>query len=58
MKATISGAAGGGMKSVFLKMFDPLFRKDGAGAVVPIRVRGTREEPKFGVRFGKVLKPD
>jgi hypothetical protein len=25
---------------------------------VPIRVRGTREEPKFGVRVGKVLKPD
>ena len=58
MKATISQAAGGGMKSVFLKMFDPLFRKDGAGAVVPIRVRGTREEPKFGVPVGKVLKPD
>jgi hypothetical protein len=38
MQATISEAAGGGLKSVFLKIVDPLFRKKGAGAVLPIRV--------------------
>jgi hypothetical protein len=49
MQATISQAAGGGVKSVLLKAVDPLFRKNGAGAVVPIRIRGTRADPKFGL---------
>jgi hypothetical protein len=57
MQATISEAAGGGMKSVFLKIVDPLFRKKGAGAVLPIKVRGTREEPKFGLDVVKALTP-
>ena len=55
MKATISEAAGGGMKSIFLKLVDPLFRKGKAGAVLPIKVRGTRNDPKFGLDVGKVL---
>jgi hypothetical protein len=49
MRATVSQAAGGGMKSFFLKVFDPFFRKEGAGAVLPIRITGTRENPKFGL---------
>ena len=57
MKATISEAAGGGMKSLFLKIVDPLFRKGKAGAVLPIKVRGTRSDPKFGLDVGKVLTP-
>jgi hypothetical protein len=56
MQATISEAAGGGMKSVFLKLVDPLFRERNAGAVVPIKVRGTRKEPKFGLDVGRVFK--
>jgi hypothetical protein len=57
MDATISEAAGGGgMKGFFLKAIDPLFRKKGAGALVPIRVRGTREKPEFGLDVGKVFK--
>ena len=57
MDATISEAAGaGGMKGFFLKLVDPLFRKKGAGALVPIRVRGTREKPEFGLDVGKVFK--
>jgi hypothetical protein len=59
MDATISEAAGaggvGGMKRFFLKAIDPLFRKKGAGALVPIRVRGTREKPEFGLDVGKVF---
>jgi hypothetical protein len=56
MKATISQAAGGGMKSIFLKIVDPLFRKGKVGTVLPITVRGTRSDPKFGVDVGKVLR--
>jgi hypothetical protein len=55
MRATVSKAIGG-FKSIFIKPFDGLFRKNGAGAVVPIKVTGTREKPKFGVQFGKILK--
>jgi hypothetical protein len=57
MQATISEAAGGGMKSVFLKLVDPLFRKQHAGAVIPIKVRGTRSEPKFGLDVVRVITP-
>jgi hypothetical protein len=38
-----------GAKSFFLKAFDPFFKKDGAGAVVPITITGTRDKPTFGV---------
>ena len=55
MQATISEAAGGGMKSVFLKLVDPLFRSRNAGAVVPIKVTGTRKDPKFGLDVGRVF---
>jgi hypothetical protein len=57
MQATISEVAGGGALSVFLKIVDPLFKKKGAGTVLPIRVRGTREHPKFGVDVMKALTP-
>lgn len=56
MEATISEAAGGGMKSVFLKLVDPLFRDRKSGAVVPIKVTGTRDKPKFGLDVGRVFK--
>jgi hypothetical protein len=55
MRATVSQAAGGGVKSTLLKVIDPLFRRDGAGAVLPIRIRGTRNDPKFGLDFGRAL---
>jgi hypothetical protein len=38
-----------GKKSFFLKLADPFFKKDGAGSVVPIRITGTRDEPKFAL---------
>jgi hypothetical protein len=56
MDATISEAAGGGFKGFLLKAIDPIFRKNGAGALVPIKVRGTREKPQFGLDVGKVFK--
>jgi hypothetical protein len=55
MKATVSEAAGGGFKGILLKVVDPLFRKDGSGAVIPIRIRGTRKEPDIGLNVKKVF---
>jgi len=57
MQASISEAAGGGARSVFLKIVDPFFKKKDAGAVLPIRVRGTREHPKVGLDVMKALTP-
>lgn len=42
----------GGWKSVLLKPVDPFFRKNGAGAYVPIKITGTKSEPHFGLDFG------
>lgn len=39
----------GGKKSIFMKPLDPLFAKNGAGTVLPIRISGTRDNPVFGV---------
>jgi len=57
MQATVSEAAGGGIKGFLLKAVDPLFRKKGAGAVLPIKVRGTRDEPKLGLDVVKAITP-
>jgi hypothetical protein len=56
MDASVSKAAGGGVKGFFLKPFDPLFRKQGKGAILPITIKGPREQPKFGLELGKVFK--
>jgi hypothetical protein len=56
MDATISQAVGGGVKGFFLKAVDPIFKKDGKGAVIPITIKGPREQPKFGLEWGKVFK--
>ncbi|HTM26717.1 MAG TPA: AsmA-like C-terminal region-containing protein [Vicinamibacterales bacterium] len=56
MDATVSKAMGGGIKGFLLKPFDPLFRKKGKGALIPITIKGSREQPKFGVKWGKVFK--
>jgi hypothetical protein len=56
MDASISKAAGGGIKSMLLKPFDPLFRKQDKGALLPITITGPRTQPKFGLNWGKVLK--
>jgi hypothetical protein len=44
----------GGWKGALLKLADPVFKKDGAGAQIPIHVNGTRDDPKFGVDIGKI----
>jgi hypothetical protein len=45
-----------GVKSLLLKPFDPLFRKDGAGTRLVIKVEGTQNQPKIGLDFGKTIK--
>ena len=57
MTASVSEAAGGGIKGFLLKPFDPLFRdKNTKGSRVPITIKGPREKPKFGLNWGKVFK--
>ncbi|HVZ83442.1 MAG TPA: AsmA-like C-terminal region-containing protein [Terracidiphilus sp.] len=53
MQATVSQMVGG-WKGFFLKLADPIFKKDGAGALIPIHVAGTRDAPKFGLDFGRI----
>jgi len=36
-------------KKLLLKPVDPFFKKDGAGAEIPVQVSGTRSAPKFGL---------
>ena len=39
-----------GVKSVFLKVVDPFFRKNGK-TVLPIKINGTLDQPQFGLDF-------
>jgi hypothetical protein len=36
-------------------MIDPIFRKNGAGAEIPIKVEGSRDKPRFGFDAGAML---
>jgi hypothetical protein len=54
LQATLSQATTG-VKSVFLKLIDPLFKKKDAGALLPIKITGTREKPSFGLDMGRVF---
>jgi len=40
-----------GWKSLLLKPVDPFFHKHGAGAELPFKIDGTRDEPHFGLDF-------
>lgn len=54
MKAKLSHTTTGA-KSLFLRFIDPLFEKHNAGAVLPIKITGTREHPTFGLDMGRVF---
>jgi len=45
-----------GFKSLLLKAVDPLFRRGGAGTLVPIKIAGSVEKPEIGVDVRKVLR--
>ena len=55
LQATVSQTTTG-YKSWLLKPFDPLFRKNGAGTRLVIRVEGTQDQPKVGLEIGKTLR--
>ena len=44
-----------GIKHVLLKLVDPLFKRDGGGSAIPIKITGTRAEPSFGLDKGRVF---
>lgn len=48
-KAALSQMIATRWKSWLLKPVDPFFRKNGAGAEIPIKISGTRGAPKFGL---------
>jgi hypothetical protein len=54
--ATVSQMVGG-WKGFLLKPADRFFKKNGAGAQVPIHIEGTREDPKFGIGLGTKQGP-
>jgi hypothetical protein len=51
--ATVSKMVGG-WKGVLLKPADRIFKKDGAGTLVPIHVDGTERDPGFGIDFRRI----
>jgi hypothetical protein len=55
LQATVSQTMTG-YKSWLLKPFDPLFKKNGAGTRLAIRVEGTQDQPRVGLEIGKTLR--
>jgi hypothetical protein len=53
MQATVSQMVGG-WKGWLLKPADRLFKKDGAGTDVPIRVSGTAKDPQIGIELNRL----
>ena len=53
LNATVSQMVGG-VFGLLLKPADRIFKKDGAGTEVPIRISGTRQDPQFGVEFDRL----
>lgn len=47
MQSTLADTQSG-LKHWLLKPLDPLFEKDGAGFLLPIKISGTRERPEIG----------
>jgi hypothetical protein len=45
-----------GVKSLLLKVIDPLFKKDGGGSSVPIKITGPRSDPSFGLDTHRLFK--
>ncbi len=48
-KATLRKMVASWWKSWLLTPISPFFKRDGAGAEIPIKISGTRSEPKFGL---------
>ncbi len=46
-----------GWKAVVGRIAQPLFRRQGGGSKLPIRISGQREHPEFGLDVGRALGP-
>jgi hypothetical protein len=44
-----------GFKSLLARLAQPLFKREGGGTRLPIRISGPRAKPVFGLDFGRVL---
>jgi len=55
LNATVSQTQTG-LRSLLLKPFDPLFKKNGAGTRLVITVAGTQDQPKIGLQLGPTIK--
>jgi hypothetical protein len=44
-----------GLKSLLLKVVDPLFKKDGGGSDLPIKIEGKRDAPSFGLDMHRIF---
>jgi len=44
-----------GVKRLLLKVIDPLFKREGGGSSVPIRISGKRSDPSFGLDRSRVF---
>jgi hypothetical protein len=47
--AKVSQMVASKWKSAMLKPVDPFFKKNGAGAEIPVKISGTKSAPKFGL---------
>lgn len=57
MDAKISQTTTSRWKSFLLKMVDPLFRKNGR-TVIPVKINGNRNDPRFGVDVRRAVRRD
>lgn len=55
LQATVSQTVTG-LKRLLLKPIDPLFARDGAGTVLPIRIGGTRSNPAFALDVKNAIR--
>jgi AsmA-like C-terminal region len=46
-----------GWKAVVGRIAQPLFRRQGGGSKLPIRISGPRDQPEFGLDVGRALGP-
>jgi hypothetical protein len=44
-----------GFKHILLKVVDPLFRRDGGGSAIPIKITGNLRDPSFGLDTGRLV---
>ena len=57
-EAKLSQMVASKWKSLLLKPVDPFFKKNGAGAEIPVKVTGTKGAPKFGLDLRHKDKKD